>query len=196
MTQFLDKTGLSHYTTKMKEYIKNNAGGISKDEADATYAAKSVLASSSTNGLMSMADKDALDSIVTSSTVGEYVIYMVDDNALNPEVFSIVKFSGFVSVAESDIDSGGSSSATKTVFNNTTNTFIAATTSELSTASYFSVVDRTYGTQTSTLKGSTPFTNHLYIDSLTNDMYMYNGTTLSKVSPYIISSSEIDTLFS
>lgn len=196
MTQFLDKTGLSHYTTKMKEYIKNNAGGISKDEADATYAAKSVLASSSTNGLMSMADKDALDSIVTSSTVGEYVIYMVDDNALNPEVFSIVKFSGFVSVAESDIDPSGSISTTKTVFNNTTNTFIAATTSELSTTSYFSVVDRTYGTQTSTQKGSTPFTNHLYIDSLTNDMYMYNGTTLSKVSPYIISSSEIDTLFS
>ena len=64
MAQYLDKTGLTYYTTKIKSYVDGKASGITKEEADATYAAKSVLASSSTNGLMSTTDKDALDSII------------------------------------------------------------------------------------------------------------------------------------
>ena len=192
MTQFLDKEGLQRYTTKIKEYIANHAGGITKDVADATYASKTTLASSSTNGLMSSSDKDAIDSIITSTNVGSYTMYMIDDQAITPEVFSIVKFDGFVNVDESKISISGASTTTKNYYNNTTNTFISGTTT--ATPTYHTVVDRSFGTTEDNKKGAVPFINHIYIDSTDNTMYIYNGTSLAQISPYVIPSSDIDSM--
>lgn len=195
MAYFLDKDGLQYYTTKVKQYIQaQTTTGISKSEADKTYVAKTDLTDATTSkaGLMSSDDKTALNTIVEKKTddIGDY--YTLKSGVVPGTYYNITSFSGFVSVAENSITLGSSATINQdqTVYNKTTNTFIGKS----AAGKYYSnPKDANIQGEWNT-KGSTPYSDHLYIDSTTGIIYKYNGTNLADIHSYI-SETTIDEMF-
>lgn len=197
MTQFLDKSGLEYYTTKLKEYISaQTTAGISKTEADKIYVAKTdwVPATDNKNGLMSSTDKEALNSIIKSTKenvpgLGETTVYSVKDDAVSTDYYNVATFAGFVTVAESSITTGSTTGGT-TVFNTTTKTFCTKKDSTY----YANVVDnRRYGTLGT--KGFSPEKYRMYVDTTTGIVYIStDGANLTALTTFV-QNSEIDTMF-
>lgn len=195
MTQFLDKTGLQYYTTKIKQYIQaQTTTGISKSEADKTYVAKTDLtnATSSKAGLMAADDKYALDAITEKVTDKDGYYYKLKSGVVPGTYYNITSFDGFVSTEASTITLGSSSTINqdKTVYNNTTNTFIGKTVAGKYYANFKDAgVQGEWGST-----GSVPYTNHFYIDSTTGIIYSYNGKKLSDIHNYV-TTTDIDEIF-
>lgn len=193
MTQFLDKTGLQYYTTKLKKYIQaQTTTGISKSEADKTYVAKTDLTEATTSkaGLMSADDKEAMHELIEKKTdqYGDY--YVLKEGAVNGKYYNISHFDGFISVDESDIIGGSSNTMSQdmVLFNKTNNAFISKTLS----GSYYSNIKNAIYQGTITLKGVIPFTDHYYIND--GNTYIYDGTTLTDIYNYI-NTTDIDDMF-